>query len=237
MCECKDYIQLQEQNEEQGKLLQSFAEKFEKMERKLAEQKAIHLELQKKLDDIMNRSSKNSSQPPSQDQKPNQEKQRSGGAKLGHQAHHRELHPADTIIKLISDRCPACEATEISVRGETVPKEFLEWTEKRIFCTHYIRTSYYCSGCRHRWSAPLPEEVSKSPFGAGLHSLIASLTSQFRLSKANTASLLSSILNTSLSKPELRPINTSSKTRFLPALHPLIFSYSTEYVKNSGVKL
>jgi transposase len=94
---------------------------------KMLEQvKADYEELKRRLDEKQNppTTSKNSSQPPSKDQKSNQGKKRhrhKHGPQFGHDKHERTLvAQADHIVHLRSQSCSACEADLSAEEGQLV---------------------------------------------------------------------------------------------------------------------
>ena len=88
-------------------------------------------ELESEIKSLKGKSSKNSSQPPSLDQKPRKEKKDRGGAKPGHQAHQRELCPADEVVRRISSCCPSCGSDQIRNRSRVLTNLQMKKTQRR----------------------------------------------------------------------------------------------------------
>ncbi len=105
------------------------------------------------LEDRLNLNSKNSSKPPSQDQKKSNESPRKGGAKPGHKGHHRQLLPPDQVDvfkECVQKNCPCCGSEKI----EQLAEEAALWQQVEIPCkiayvTQYERKPFCCISCGH----------------------------------------------------------------------------------------
>jgi transposase len=137
--------------------------------------------------------SKNSSKPPSSDQKPSKEPPRKGGAKPGHPGHYRPLfsqEQVDAFVELKATGCPSCggavrpsgELPSIHQQVEIAPRPFI--------VTQYNRESFYCPCCRTYGTAPLPAEVGSSAFGTRISAFMGFLTGRCRLSRRVTLDIL-----------------------------------------------
>lgn len=155
------------------------------------------------LEEQLNLNSKNSSKPPSQDQKNSKEPPRKGGAKPGHKGNHRQLLPpeqVDAFQECIQKNCPCCGSEKV----ESLAKEVTLWQQVEIptkiaYVTQYERKPFCCKSCGHEGIAALPEGIEESAFGPKLKSLIASCTGNFHLSKRETQALLKDFLGIRLS--------------------------------------
>ena len=150
-----------------------------------------------KLQDIVNRNSGNSSQPPSQDrpeQKPVKEKPsqpRKRGGQPRHRGHHRALvEPVDEIIHHKPVSCRNCGAL---VLGEDPTPYRHQVTELPIVKPYVVdhqvhRIDCPCCGLTNR--GELPPEVAASQFGVNVISLVALLRGRYRLSKRQVSQVL-----------------------------------------------
>lgn len=138
--------------------------------------------------------SKNSSKPPSTDQKgTNDVPKKKGGAKPGHPGHFRPLFletQVDVFVNLKAESCPSCGAI-VEPSGE-LPSihQQVEIAPKPYIVTQYNRESFYCPCCRNYGVAPLPSPVGSSAFGTRLSAFMGFLTGTCRLSRRIALSIL-----------------------------------------------
>jgi transposase len=173
------------------------------------------------LEERLNSNSQNSSKPPSSDMKSSKEPPRKGGAKPGHNGHHRQLLPAEQVDAFhvcIQQRCPRCasdnlqqEPTEISIWQQ------VEIPKKVAHVTQYERQAFYCLACGHGGTAPLPDGVEYSAFGPRLKGWISTCTGQFHLSKRETARLINDCLGISLSIGSVSNVERQTTQLLQPA--------------------
>ena len=145
------------------------------------------------LKQLLNLNSRNSSKPPSQDQKPNRPSgQNRGGAKAGHQANQRQALPEERIDERKSctaDCCPKCGSEKLMSVGSARFHQHIEMKDGRCIVTEYHREKYRCPKCGRRFSAELPAGVGASPYGPGFQSTVAMMTGRYHLSKRDVGSL------------------------------------------------
>ncbi len=155
------------------------------------------------LEEHLNLNSKNSSKPPSQDQKKSKEPPRKGGAKPGHKGHHRHMLPVDQVDafqECIQKRCPCCGSEKVQRLAEQAALwQQVEIPSKIAYVTQYERKPFCCQSCGHEGIASLPEGIEESAFGPRLKSLIATCTGNFHLSKREAQALLNDFLGIRLS--------------------------------------
>lgn len=167
----------------------------------LAEIRALrkeNAELREKIHQLEERlrlNSKNSSKPPSSDQKGADEtSKKKGGAKPGHPGHWRPLfsrEEIDAFVELKTMECPSCggavrpsgEPASIHQQVEIAPKPFV--------VTQYNREAFYCPCCRTYGIAPLPKEIGSSAFGTRISAFMGFLTGTCRLSRRIALDILS----------------------------------------------
>lgn len=154
----------------------------------------IALEEIEKLKEQLNRNSKNSSKPPSTDQKGN-----TGGTdykkkRRGRKGKARMPFPAERVNRHIlcsQENCPHCGSSSIQLSNQ--PPEVLqqaELPEVQAIVTEYTLLKYGCSSCGKNSIACLPEGIPDSAFGPKLMGLLATLTGVFHLAKREAAQLI-----------------------------------------------
>lgn len=162
--------------------------------RALRKENAELREKVRQLEEQLKLNSKNSSKPPSTDQKgTNDAPKKKGGAKPGHPGHFRSLFPesqVDEFIYLKTTHCPTCgEAVQPSDKLPSIHQQ-VEIAPKPYIVTQYSRESFYCPCCRKYGVAPLPNQVGSSAFGTRLSALMGFLTGTCRLSRRIALSIL-----------------------------------------------
>jgi transposase len=147
-----------------------------------------HLKEQLKLN------SKNSSKPPSTDQKgSNDVPKKKGGAKPGHSGHFRALFSAnqvDTFVNLRAEHCPTCGTAVQALHEPPSVHQQVEIAPKPYIVTQYNRERFYCPCCRKYGVAPLPKSVGLSAFGTKLSAFMGFLTGTCRLSRRTALCIL-----------------------------------------------
>lgn len=146
-----------------------------------------------KLEEQLNRNSKNSSKPPSTDQK-NNTLDKDNHPRSSRVGMTRALYPPEKIDKRIEcwgENCPHCGSQYIQWNGES--PELLqqaELPEIKAIITQYELQKYTCLRCRKRSIAPLPDGVPDSTFGPRLMGLLATLTGVMHLAKREVIQLI-----------------------------------------------
>jgi transposase len=167
----------------QSKIVFEQGQTIKRLEKKVAE-----------LEEKLKLNSKNSSKPPSTDQKgKNDVPKKKGGAKPGHPGHFRPLFSAaqvDAFVNLRAENCPSCgETVQPSGEPPSVHQQ-VEIAPKPYIVTQYNRESFYCPCCRKYGVAPLPSHVGPSAFGTRLSAFMGFLTGTCRLSRRIALSIL-----------------------------------------------
>jgi transposase len=149
------------------------------------------------LQEMLNRNSQNSSQPPSQDrpdQKPTKEPSgppRKRGGQPGHRGHQRKLiDHADKVVVHKPTSCAGCGALLL---GDDPTPYRHQVTELPIVKPTVIEHQVHrltCPCCGHRNRGELPPEVARSWFGPNVISLVGLLMGRYRLSKRQVTQVL-----------------------------------------------
>lgn len=155
------------------------------------------------LEAQINRNSKNSSKPPSTDQKSNtseherkKRKSRSGKS--------RSLFPQERVDKQIDctqDVCPHCHSSQLhQLEDPPFVWQQVELPQVQAIVTQFNCQKYCCKTCGRRSVARLPEGIPFSAFGPKLMALVATLTGRFHLAKREALLLIQDIYGIELSE-------------------------------------
>ncbi len=163
------------------------------------------------LERRLNRSSRNSSQPPSADPPgvpPRRGKDASGrrqGGQPGHEGKGRPLLPAwaiDEVVDHWPDRCECghefTEGEHVAV-GEPVRHQVEELPPITVTVTEHRCQRVRCPGCGRRRRAQLPKGVSASAFGPRLQAAVATLSVRNRISRRDVVELCEQLFGSRIS--------------------------------------
>jgi transposase len=163
------------------------------------------------LERRLNRSSRNSSIPPSADppaSTPKRGKDPSGrkqGAQSGHEGKGRPLLPAwavDEVIEHWPERCGCGHAfapEERVAAGEPVRWQVEELPVVHVKLTEHQCYRVRCPGCGERPRGELPAEVAQSAFGPRFHAAVATLSVRNRVSRRDVVELCEQIFGSRIS--------------------------------------
>ena len=153
------------------------------------------------LERRLNRSSRNSSSPPSVDppsKTPKRGKDRSGrsqGAQPGHEGHGRELLPlsaVDEVIEYWPERCGcghAFAAGELLAVGEPLRHQVEELPVISVAVIEHRCERVRCPGCGAQTRATLPGDIAASAFGPRFQAAVAALSVRNRVSRRDVVEL------------------------------------------------
>ncbi len=172
-------------------------EQIGRLEKRVERQDERIAQLERRL----GRSSRNSSQPPSQDPPsgaPKRGKDPSGraqGAQPGHEGRGRGLLPASAVDEII-DHWPAscecghvfCEAERVAA-GQPALHQVEELPVMAVGVTEHRVQRVRCPGCGQRQTAVLPAEVAQSVFGPRLAAAVVTLSVRNRISRRDVVEL------------------------------------------------
>lgn len=163
-----------------------------------------------KLERRLNRSSKNSSQPPSADgpSAPARSKDPSGrprGAQAGHGGKGRPLLPAWAVDDVVEHWPKRCSCGHVFAEAEHVPvgdprrHQVEELPVITVNVTEHRAQRVRCPGCGEHTRAELPREVSRSSFGPRLEAAITTLSVRNRISRRDLVELAEQLFGSRIS--------------------------------------
>ena len=177
---------------------------YEQLEAKLREtqellKKALEriVFLEKEVDrlkDQLNKNSKNSSKPPSTDQKSNtQDKPKNPrGSRPGRNRVSFPPERIDKVVECMQDTCPCC-TSKMSPGAVFETLQQVELPKVQAVVTEYILRKSSCKACGQIVYGELPKGIPHSAFGPNLMGLLGSLTGAFHLSKRDAIQLIKDI--------------------------------------------
>lgn len=214
------------------------AERVRELEAALGERDAQLAEAQERIARLerqvekrlasLGRNSSNSSKPPSTDRGRNANRnatkgkgsKRKRGAKKGHRGSHRTLLPperVDETVVLRPCRCGHCgRGLSKEAAGDPERHQGVELPEVRAHVTEYQLYAARCR-CGRTTRAPLPEGVSRRPFGPKLVALVALLVGHYRLSRRRCVDFLSTIVGVEISLGGLSRLEQEVSAALEPA--------------------
>ena len=163
------------------------------------------------LERRLNRSSHNSSIPPSADPSASAPKRgedssgRSQGAQPGHKGKGRPLLPAwavDRVLEYWPERCGCGHAFAPEERvavGEAVRWQVEELPVTQVQVTEHRAARVRCSGCGKQTRRELPGEVTQSAFGPRFQAVVATLSTRNRVSRRDVVELCEQLFGSRIS--------------------------------------
>jgi transposase len=154
------------------------------------------------LERRLNRSSRNSSLPPSQDppsappRRGGKRSERGRGGQPGHEGRHRRLLPlerVDEVVEYWPGRCRSCarvfDESELVDAAEPWRHQVAELPPIAIRVTEHRLHGVCCPACATRTRAEFPRGVPRSAFGPGLQAAVVTLAVRNRVSRRDTIEL------------------------------------------------
>jgi transposase len=163
------------------------------------------------LERRLNRSSRNSSTPPSADPPASTPKRgkdpsgRSQGAQPGHEGKGRPLLPAwavDEVVEYWPERCGCGHAFAPGERvavGEAVRWQVEELPVTQVHVTEHRAARVRCPGCGEQARSQLPAEVTQSAFGPRFQAAVATLCTRNRVSRRDVVELCEQLFGSRIS--------------------------------------
>jgi transposase len=184
-------------------------EQIQQLSKQVAEQAAKHEKRIAELERRLNRNSRNSSVPPSQDPPGAPQRRRpdpsgrSQGAQPGHQGKGRKLLPIEAVERVVEHwpgRCgcghPLAESNEEV--GRPARHQVTELPEIAVCVTEHRLHRRRCPDCGKTIRAELPADVSAGAFGPRLEAAIATLAVRNRVSRRDTVELAGELFGAGL---------------------------------------
>jgi transposase len=169
--------------------------------RALDEIAKLHGEISK-LKEQINRNSKNSSKPPSTDQKSNTSENkrkprepRAGKARIPFSADRVDSH-----VQCSQENCRHCGSSAIELSGQSGERwQQAELPEVRAIVTEYELLKYHCKECGKSSISSLPDGVPDSAFGPKLMGLLVTLTGVMHVAKREAIQLIKDLYDVDMS--------------------------------------
>jgi transposase len=186
------------------RLVEEMAQQIEQQDKKLTEVLIVQEHLLEKI----NRTSENSSSPPSSDlpgfgKKP--VKQKSGkkrGGQPGHKGNSRDLYPIEECSEVIEhhpEECANCRATLTGVDTNPYRHQIVEIPPISPIVIEHRLHQLTCTECGATTRATLPEAVNPSGYGVRVVALVALLSGVYRNSQRMVQSAMLEVFGISIS--------------------------------------
>jgi transposase len=207
---------------------------YEELEAKVSRLEELLKKALEKIDKLekqLNRNSKNSSKPPSNDQKsntPNNQKKprasRVGKSRIPFPAEKVSVH-----IQCSQENCPHCGSAVIELSHVPGEKwQQAELPEVRAVITEYELLKYCCQECGKNSTASLPSGVPDSAFGPKLMGLLATLTGVMHVSKREAIQLIRDLYDVDIgvgSIPNIEERVASALDRIYNRIHKFVMGH------------
>ncbi|MEX0972941.1 MAG: DUF6444 domain-containing protein [Solirubrobacterales bacterium] len=183
-------------------------EQIQQLTKQVAEQGAKHEKRIAELERRLNRNSRNSSVPPSQDPpdapqgKRPDPSGRSQGAQPGHQGKGRKLLPAEAVDRVVDHRPRRCDCGHRFEEGDEVGSparhQITDLPEIAVALTEHRLHRSRCPDCGKATRAELPADVPAGAFGPRLEAAVATLAVRNRVSRRDTVELAGELFGAKL---------------------------------------
>jgi transposase len=160
------------------------------------------------LEELLNRNSRNSSQPPSADgphvkARPAQPPTgRPSGAQAGHAGHGRKLQPphqVDRVIEVKPECCGQCGCLLLGEDPQAVRHQVSELPRVAPLVTEYRRHTLRCLSCGARTQAPWPAAMPAGSFGPRLQAAVGYLSGRLGASQRDSEEVLHTVFHSAIS--------------------------------------
>lgn len=190
------------------KLVEDMAQRLKKLEKQHAELLAAHQQVL----ELVNRTSKNSSTPPSQDppgfenKLRKQKSSKKRGGQPGHEGHSRDLYPIEKCSDVIEHHpttCPCCGESLIGEDKNPYRHQIVEIPPIEPIVIEHRLHQLTCERCGTLTRATWPNDVSPSGYGVRVVALVALLSGVYRNSQRMVQSAMADLFGISMSAGEL----------------------------------
>jgi transposase len=139
-----------------------------------------------RLEEIIKQNSKNSSKPPSSDQKANLPPKipKKRGPPFGHPFYQRTLFSPEQVKERVVVKdlfCKECGSTTQVIEDAPLIHQQVEIPPSSFYVCQIERYYSYCPVCHKKRAASFPEHENLTGFGTRLTSFVALCTGQYRL--------------------------------------------------------
>lgn len=149
------------------------------------------------LEAKLGKNSKNSSKPPSSDQKGNTPVGRScGGQKKGHKGYFRQAFPSEQVtktIRVVPSYCDRCGSGNLVSERKPLFHRVLDLLKIQTELTEYRLERCRCLDCGRQMRSDLPDGVTLSKIGPRLTTWIGAASCQWNLSTRNIRSMVEAL--------------------------------------------
>jgi len=162
------------------------------------------------LEERLNKSSRNSSMPPSSDgpskskrQRPRRKRgRRKPGGQPGHEKHDREWVPTEqvdqvTVVK--PEQCERCSKPLVEYNRDPVRHQHVELPSVKPWVHEHQLHAGWCPDCEAWTPAKLPEGIPSRGFGPSVDAVVGTLLGVYRLSKRAVVGLMAELFNLQMS--------------------------------------
>jgi len=183
---------------------------YQELEGKLAQTEArleqthqllkLALERIASLEERLNKNSKNSSKPPSLDQKSNSQKKNTRRKDRG-KGVNRNAFPPERIDQHVScslDQCPDCGSSQLVDLDTPLILQQVDLPHVQAIVTQFNLNKHRCNCCGNSSFADLPMGTPNSAFGPRMMALIATLTGGLHLAKRDAMQLIRDLYGTEI---------------------------------------
>jgi len=175
---------------------------------KQLEEKIVQLEKRiEELERLLGINSKNSSKPPSSDPPGMsvalpKRRRKKRGARKGHHPHLRELLPQEFVKKhfyLKPEMC-TCGSTNLEeTYEEPLRHQIIDIPPIKPEVTEYVQPMYRCRDCGELVYNPLPDDIKRQHFGAGVLAIVGILTGRLGTSKRKALEMMNEVFSVPMS--------------------------------------
>ena len=186
------------------KLVEQMASRMEQLEKQLAEVLAVQQQLLEKIQ----RTSKNSSSPPSLDppgfekKSPKQKSNKKRGGQPGHEGKSRDLYPVEKCSSVIEHHPTTCSSCGESLTGKDenpFRHQIVEIPPIEPIVIEHRWHRLTCHKCGTSTRATLPEDVNFSGYGVRVVAVVALLSGVYRNSQRMVQSAMQDLFGISMS--------------------------------------
>ena len=175
---------------------------------KQLEDKIIQLEKHiEELERLLGMNSNNSSKPPSSDPlgmsvAPPKHRRKKRGARKGHQPHLRKLLPQEFVkehFHLKPEMC-TCGSTNLEETSEEpLRHQVVDIPPIKPEVTEYVQYISRCKDCGELVYRPLPDDIRRRHFGAGVLAMVGILTGKLNTSKRKALAMMNEVFSVPMS--------------------------------------